>query len=48
MFDEIEEQVVNITGLQDITHVITPVGSGSLCQAVCILLYTSFLQHGVV
>ena len=34
MFDEIEEQVVDITGLQTITHVVTPVGSGSLCQAV--------------
>jgi diaminopropionate ammonia-lyase len=43
MFDEIEEQVIDITGQQNVTHVITPVGSGSLCQAVRIFPSASFL-----
>jgi diaminopropionate ammonia-lyase len=34
MFDEIEEQVVKITGRHIVTHVLTPVGVGSLAQAV--------------
>ncbi|KAE8454037.1 hypothetical protein EG329_007813 [Mollisiaceae sp. DMI_Dod_QoI] len=34
MFDEIEEQVLETTGSKKITHVVTPVGVGSLAQAV--------------
>ncbi|KUJ15745.1 diaminopropionate ammonia-lyase family protein [Mollisia scopiformis] len=34
MFDEMEEQVLEITGTRTITHVVTPVGVGSLTQAV--------------
>ncbi|CZR60502.1 related to diaminopropionate ammonia-lyase [Phialocephala subalpina] len=34
MFDEIEEQVLEITGNNTVTHVVTPVGVGSLAQAV--------------
>lgn len=34
MFDEIDEQVKGITS-EKITHVVTPLGVGSLCQAVC-------------
>ncbi|KAL2071374.1 hypothetical protein VTL71DRAFT_12609 [Oculimacula yallundae] len=34
MFDEIEEQVLTLTGERTITHVLTPVGVGSLAQAV--------------
>jgi diaminopropionate ammonia-lyase len=34
MFDEIEEQVLEITGRHTITHVLAPVGVGSLAQAV--------------
>jgi diaminopropionate ammonia-lyase len=34
MFDEIEEQVLEITRGDRLTHVITPVGVGSLAQAV--------------
>ncbi len=34
MFDEIEEQIVDSTGSRMITHVLTPVGVGSLAQAV--------------
>ncbi|KAH7350916.1 diaminopropionate ammonia-lyase family protein [Rhexocercosporidium sp. MPI-PUGE-AT-0058] len=34
MFDEIEEQVVELTGERKISHVFTPVGVGSLAQAV--------------
>ena len=36
MFDEIEEQVFDITGRHAITHVVTPVGVGSLAQAVVV------------
>jgi diaminopropionate ammonia-lyase len=36
MFDEIEEQVQEITGEQRITHVVTPVGAGSLASATVI------------
>jgi diaminopropionate ammonia-lyase len=34
MFDEIEEQVSDVTGQHAITHVVTPVGVGSLAHAV--------------
>ena len=34
MFDEIDEQAASLTGGRCITHVLTPVGVGSLCQAV--------------
>jgi diaminopropionate ammonia-lyase len=34
MFDEIEEQVLAVTRKNTITHVVTPVGVGSLAQAV--------------
>jgi diaminopropionate ammonia-lyase len=33
MFDEIEEQILEVTGQQVITHVVTPVGAGSLTSA---------------
>lgn len=33
MFDEIEEQILEVTGQQRITHVVTPVGAGSLASA---------------
>ncbi|KAG4438688.1 hypothetical protein IFR05_005815 [Cadophora sp. M221] len=35
MFDEIEKQIVEQTGERKISHVLTPVGVGSLSQAVC-------------
>lgn len=34
MFDEIEEQILALTGEKKISHVVTPVGVGSLAQAV--------------
>jgi diaminopropionate ammonia-lyase len=34
MFDEIEYQILETTGQQTITHVVTPVGAGSLSSAV--------------
>ncbi|PVH80737.1 tryptophan synthase beta subunit-like PLP-dependent enzyme, partial [Cadophora sp. DSE1049] len=34
MFDEIEEQVLALTGENKISHMVTPVGVGSLAQAV--------------
>ncbi|KAF8865093.1 tryptophan synthase beta subunit-like PLP-dependent enzyme [Acephala macrosclerotiorum] len=34
MFDEIEEQALAFTDMKTITHVVTPVGVGSLAQAV--------------
>jgi diaminopropionate ammonia-lyase len=33
MFDEIEEQILEVTGQQVITHVVAPVGAGSLSSA---------------
>jgi diaminopropionate ammonia-lyase len=33
MFDEIEEQILGVTGQQRITYVVTPVGSGSLASS---------------
>src|ERR1700692_2986548 len=34
MFDEIEEQILEVTGQQTITHVVAAVGAGSLSSAV--------------
>ena len=34
MFDEVEEQITELTSGKEITHVLTPVGVGSLTQAV--------------
>ncbi|KAE9378059.1 pyridoxal-phosphate dependent enzyme family [Stipitochalara longipes BDJ] len=34
MFDEIEEQIIQATGQNVITHIVTPVGAGSLASSV--------------